>query len=255
MIRRLNYTGRLRILREDARFTILERKDEPASFKAELDLAGYGLLADARVYVEAYRQTSWMRFDFGTVAKVTPPSNTDLVEFDSPAAILFRVRVTSTDGGGGKLLAEADRIRGRKTNEVEEAAEPLLPVMPTDLGAEVWRLDISDTPRLQINRELWDWKAVALAPGFVSLVYPAVLREILNTVLIEDRHFDVDDDGDWRSRWLRFVSLVPGVPDIPAETTDTDKLKEWILDAGSAFCRQQDMLSRFITSWRTEDTR
>jgi hypothetical protein len=255
MIRRLNYTGRLRILREDARFSIVERKDEPASFKAELDLAGYGLPADARVYVEAYRQTSWMRFDFGTVAQIAAPSNTELVEFDSPEAILFRVRVTSTDGGGGKLLAEADRIRGRKTEETEEAAEPLLDVMPADLGAEVWRLDMSDVPTLQINKELWDWRAVALAPGFVSLVYPAVLREILSTILIEEKHFDVDDDGDWRSRWLRFASLIPGVPDVPAETADTGKLKEWILDAVSAFCRQQHMLSRFITSWRTEDTR
>ena len=255
MIRRLNYTGRLRILREDARFIVVERKDEPATFKAEIDLAGYSLPDDAEVSVEAYRQTSWMRFPFGTVAKLTPPSNIDLVEFDSPEAILFRVRVTSTDGAGGTLLAEADRIRGRKTEEVEEAAEPLLPVMPAELGAEVWRLEISEVPRLLINKELWDWKAVALAPGFVSLVYPAVLREILGTVLIEDKHFDVDDTGDWRSRWLRFASLIPGVPDIPAETADPDKLKEWILDAVSAFCRQQRMLSRFVTSWRSEDTR
>jgi hypothetical protein len=255
MIRRLNYTGRLRILREDAHVTIVERKDQPVCFRAELDLAGYGLPTDARVYVEAYRQTSWMRFDFGTVAKVGAPSNTDLVEFDSPEAILFRVRVTSSAGDEGKLLAEADRIRGRKTEETEEAAEPLLPVMPADLGSEVWRLDISDIPRLQINKELWDWKAVALAPGFVSLVYPAVLRDILNTVLIEEKHFDVDDDSDWRSRWLRFASLIPGVPDIPAETHETDKRKEWILDAVSAFCRQQQMLSRFTTSWRMEDAR
>lgn len=255
MIRRLNYTGRLRIVREDARFTVTERKDMAAVFKAELDLSGYGLPEDARVHVEAYRQTSWMRFPFGTVGKLLPPSSTELVEFDSAEAILFRVRVTSSDGTVGKLLAEADRIRGRKTDEVEQDVDPLLPVIPGELGAQVWALEIEESPRLVINRELWDWKAVALTPGFVSLVYPAVLTQILGTILIEDEYFDLDDPDDWRSRWLQFATLIPRVSDIPDPKDKPDDVKVWISDVVSNFCRHQSMLVRFLTFWRPEGTR
>ena len=196
-----------------------------------------------------------MRFSFGTVGGLTTPSDTALSDFDSPDAILFRVRVTSTDGTGGKLLAEADRIRGHRAEEIEETREPLLWVKAEELGAEVWRLEISDRPRLLINRELWDWKAVSRAPQFVSLVYPAVLREILSFILLQEKYFDLDDTGDWRSRWLRFSSLVPGAPDIPEEKEDIDELKEWINEIVSAFCRQQKMMDRFVSAWRSEGAR
>ena len=254
MIRRLNYTGRIRILREDARVLVTDRKDMPAVFKADLDLSGYGLPDEAEVYVEAYRQTLWMRFPFGTIGKLAPPGITELAEFDSPEAILFRVRVTSVDGAGGKLLAEADRIRGRKTEEQEEDVEPLLPVIPGELGAQVWALEIEDEPRLIINKELWDWKAVALGPGFVSLVYPAVFRHTLGAI-IDEGYFEVDDPDDWRSRWLRFATLIPGVPDIPEDKTKPDDLKDWISEVVSSFCRHQGMLGRFLTSWRPEGAR
>ena len=257
MIRRLNYTGRVRILREDARLVIIERPGMPLIFEAGLDLTGYGLPEDASVYVEAYRQIppTWMRFDFGTMAHIEPPPSTELTAFDSAEGILFRLRVTSLADAGGKLLAEADSIRGRKTEEIEETVDPLLPVQPVDLGAEIWSLDTSDGPRLLINRALWDWKAVAVTPAFVSLVYPAVLRQILGTVLLEEKCFEVDDEDYWCSRWLRFASLIPGVPDIPDEQTDPEKIKEWIHDVVSAFSRQQNMLNRVLTFWRPESTR
>jgi hypothetical protein len=254
MIRRLNYTGRVRILREDVRIVVTARDDRPATYTAELDLADYGFPDDARIYVEAYRQTSWMRFPFGTVGTLGPPSSTDLTEFDTPEGVLFRVRITAAGDGSGKLLGEADRIRGRKTDERDEGVEPLLPVRPADLGSEVWQLEISDQPRLLINKDFWDWKAVATAPEFVSLVLPAVLREILRTILVEEKHFDTDDDDPY-SRWLRFTASIPGVPDIPDSKAEDDKLKEWISDAVSAFCRHRGILDRFVTFWRSEGTR
>jgi hypothetical protein len=254
MIRRLNYTGRLRIPREDVRIFVIERQDMPAAFKADLDLSGYGLPDDAKVYIEAYRQTVWMRFPFGTAAKPAQPDSTELTEFDSPEAILFRVRVTSVEGADGKLLAEADRIRGRNTEERDEDVEPLLPVIPGELGAQVWALEIDDRPRLVINKELWDWKAVALAPPFVSLVYPAVFRQILDNIL-GDEYFDTDDPDDWRSQWLRFAMLIPGVPEIPEDKTNSDNLRDWASDVVASFCRQQGMLGRFLMFWRPEGAR
>jgi hypothetical protein len=255
MIRRLNYTGRLRILREDVHVTVTERKEKPPVFKAELDLAEYGLPGDARVYVEAYRQTSWMRFAFGSVGRLAAPEHPELSDFDSLEGILFRVRVTSSDGTNGKLLAEADQIRGRRAEEAEENREPLLTVKPEELGAEVWRLEISDRPRILINKELWDWRAVSLAPPFISLVYPTAFREILGHILLEEKYFDLDDAEYWMSRWLRFATLIPGVPELPAEKSEPDEVKVWINEAVAAFCRRLSMFSRFVMFWRSEDSR
>ena len=72
-IRRINSTGRKKILREDARIFIRSDSDGVLSFDATLNLTDYGLPDDANVFVEVYRQTSFMRFPHGTVATPQPP--------------------------------------------------------------------------------------------------------------------------------------------------------------------------------------
>ena len=112
-IRRLNYTGRKPIHRSDTRITVREYPDRPATFDADLRLGEYKLPAGAYVFVEAYRQATWMRFPFGRVGELTPPPDLEriLTEFESPDRVLFRVRVTSAEGRQGIMLAEADKIR------------------------------------------------------------------------------------------------------------------------------------------------
>src|SRR3989442_1117841 len=95
MIRRINYTGRRRISRDDVKIVLYESNGSPAKFDAKLELASYGLPDDAIIFVEAYRQTFLMRFNFGTVSKIEQPSDHFLAEFESPEGILFRVKVTS----------------------------------------------------------------------------------------------------------------------------------------------------------------
>ena len=126
MLRRFNYTNRVRILHEDVRFSL---HDEGGcwSFDAVLNLGDYELPADALVCVEAYRQTTWMRFDYGTVSEQVVPANRGLTEFDSPEDIRFRVRVTSRgteEDPHGLLLAEADRVQLRSPEDKQEQRQP-----------------------------------------------------------------------------------------------------------------------------------
>jgi hypothetical protein len=72
-IRRLNYTKRKRIAQAHARVALIQRKNPPSEFEVNLALESYSLPAEARVFVEAYRQTTWMRFDYGTVAPISRP--------------------------------------------------------------------------------------------------------------------------------------------------------------------------------------
>src|SRR5260370_36167397 len=95
MIRRINYTGRRRISRDHVKIVVCERSGSPASFEATLDLSSYDLPADATVFVEAYRQTFLMRFNFGISSEIEPPSERFLTEFESTERILFRVKATS----------------------------------------------------------------------------------------------------------------------------------------------------------------
>lgn len=234
-IRRLNFTKRRRILRDDVEI-VLHEQTNPPTFDAHLKLEGYDFPPDARVFVEAYRQTTAARFDFGTVSVPVQPASTSLDEFDSPAAILFRVRVTATSGRKGILLGVADRIRPQQPDEKPDPRIPLLPPKPDDLGEEVWRVEFSSSATyLVINNRLPDWKETTRDPNFRALVFPAAMRRILERILYIDEYTDTEDDHDWHSLWLRFASVLPGSGPIPR---NRDGYDDWIEDAVAAFARR-----------------
>lgn len=250
--RTIRLTGRKRILREHARITIQEDTNSLA-FDAELRLSEYGLPGDAHVFVEAYRQTQYMRFDFGLIQDLRAPDDRHLSDFGSPDGVLFRVKVVTATDPHGLLLAEADQIRPRQSTDEEDTRTSLLPVVADDaLGDEVWRLEFDDQQTLlKINAALGNVKALARDPAFYSLVYPAVLRTVLSHVLLRERHHDTEDTGDWRSCWLRFAASLPGVGKPPAED-DESAIDEWIYDAVSRFCTVHRIRPTFEDFWQGE---
>jgi hypothetical protein len=248
-IRTLNYTNRRRIIREDARITIREEKGAFV-FDAGLSLADYGLPGVARIFIEAYRQTQYMRFDFGQVGAMRIPEDRFLSDFDSVEGVLFRVKVVTSADPRGLLLAEADQIRPRKLTDEDENRIPLLPVTRSDnMGDEIWRLEFDDQQTLlKVNAELGDWQALARAPVFIALVYPAVFRAVLWRILGQENHRDTEDTDDWRSRWLRFAVGLPGVGDPPVQD-DEAKLDDWIDGAASAFARRHNIRAAYERYW------
>lgn len=250
MLRRFNYTNRLRIARSDVSVVVV--KDEVGlAFKADLSvLPSYKLPRDASVCVEAYRQTNWMRFEFGRVDAIQAPPDVRLRIFDSPEGIRFRVKVTKS-GDQHVLLAEADGIPLVLPENDEQNREPLLPVKPADLSGEVYRLDLSGSyPVLEISRQAGAPSEIGRSPAFVSLVYPSVLREILNRVMVIEKHDDDDSLTDWRSRWLRFASSIPGARERPPVDSEDDAKFEWIDEAVSAFARKIHANERFAEFWK-----
>ncbi len=246
MIRRYNYTGRKKLNRADAQVLI---DNGPLRFQAALKLGEYGLPADAKVFVEAYRQTNWMRFDFGTVAATKTPNDRQLTEFDTQEGILFRVKVTAATTPEGRLLAEADQISPIH-QAGEEARDPLLAIKPEDLGEEVFRVDYEDGPPiLKVNNRFGDWRALVRHPAFACFALPQVLREILTRVLWVEEYYDTEDESDWQARWLRFASLIPGSSEPPESKDEKDRFDYWINDAVAAFARMHGMKNRFNMFW------
>jgi hypothetical protein len=248
-IRRINSTGRRKIAREHASVFVTDERDGALTFDATIRLDDYGLPEDAQVFLEAYRQTTFMRFPYGTVRAITPPPATErrLTEFSSRDGLLFRVKITASGERSGLLLAEADRIPLRGDQERPDNRIPLLPPLGQDLGHEVWRVDFSDQtgPLLLVNRQLGDWKAVAGSPMFRSLVYPAAMREVLWRVYKVEGTRAIDDLDDWRCRWLQFAAGLPGLRNPPLDSNEDTDWGDWIDEAVQSFTRHHDVLNLF----------
>jgi hypothetical protein len=95
MIRRLNFTGRKRVSK--AHVTVNLHEDGASRFRVAvgLDLSEYQLPVESRVFVEAYRQTRWQRFDFGLGARFADGAK-PLLGIRSAQGVRFRLRVGAT---------------------------------------------------------------------------------------------------------------------------------------------------------------
>lgn len=248
-IRRINYTGRRRLRLEDIQISVVSGPSGADEIDARISLTGYDLPATARVHVEAYRQTSWMRFEYGTVAHVVAPSDRVLREFETPDGVLFRVKVSSPYGTSGLLLAEADRIRPRSPDEAEDERHSLLPVRPDpNLGDEVFRIDFSGRPLLLVNAGIPNWREAVRGPVFLSLAMPSLLREVLTRILSVEKHFDDEDLSDWRSQWIRYCLLLPGAIALPSDG-EQERIDDWIDEIVASFCRRVHARSHFERYW------
>lgn len=247
MLRRFNYTGRKKILREDVPIS-LQGSKPLWYFQADLNGIGkYELPPDARVFVEAYEQASYMRFDLGTVGNITLLSKESRVlsEFEGSDGMRFRLKVVDSSPEA-KLLAEADGILPLAPEDADENKLPLLPVRHSELGQELWKISFEDgtqnMPTLLVNEIIDDRIAFVRSPAFIALAWPGILREILVRVLIIDGHTDLDDEGDWHSLWLRFARRIVPVASIPSEE---DAAYLWISDVVSAFCNKNGLVTKY----------
>lgn len=247
-VAKFNYTGRLRIKQSDALVTV-HSAGSAFWFSADITLGDYELRGDALVFVDAYRQTKRIRFPFGTVECLRqPPENECQLggEFSTPDGVLFRVNVV--DPTTGMFLAQADRINPDRKG----GRESLLSVIPADLGQECWNVNFEgERPILQINEDIYpDWRSASTSPDFLSLVYPAVLREILNHILRVEGYNGTDEDDSWSSLWLRlaenrFGAGSPPVQDEYEDDIPTEQIDEWIDGAVAGYARREEALRTY----------
>jgi hypothetical protein len=249
VIRRLNYTGRRNIARSAVTIRLLEERDGERAFTAEYDLSGLRFPADARVYIEAYNSDSYMRFAFGSVSEPRVPKDTRLAEITPRPLPKFRLKVVDETRRHGLLLGVADRVIALRRGEDLERKDSLLPVDFVDLGERVWRLDLADSPVLELNKRIESISAAARGSGgFIGLLYPEVLRRILHEIVVVEAHTDPSaGDDDWKTLWLRYACSVPGVEVPPNEAAPDarERRAEWVERAVESFCRARDARRKF----------
>lgn len=213
MKRLINSTGRKKIGLENIIIKIEEGKEpgSPRSFTAQINIPeNLRLDRNARVYLEPYVRSSSMRFDFGTVGRITHPPETILSELDAGSDVLFRLRVVDESGHIGRILAAANEIRPK--NEADESAgrRSLLPLEFTNLGEELWKVSLSGAalPILQINNRVPGLREKLLDDAVLQgSVYPHALRTVLKYIVYDDPG---DEELSWIEDWKAFTEELRG---------------------------------------------
>ncbi len=252
MIRRFNYTNRKRIRRDHVSIRLQHRQGAPESFEADLQLTAYEFPVDSRVFVEAYRKVGCLRFPYGTVGQISPPSDRSLSQLPEPQSAQFRVKVVAPGSPHGKLIGVADKILPMAPEDLKGNRMSLLPVRKARLGEEIWRIDYETGHfTLLVNERIEDHIAFVQQPEFQALAYPAVLRHILRLVLLDGEDVDLDDEeeGGAAGRWLRFAISLPGTPTLPDSIDGSwsqEHREEWVDDATQAFCNRFGFATRLL---------
>ncbi len=251
MIRRFNYTQRKKIVASRVPVTIAPGEDGFYTFDTQVNLRGLNLPKEAKVFIEAYHQFSFMRFPLGEAGDIVLPADRGLRDIDRGALPMFRLKVVDVAGQYGKLLALADKIVPRHAAEETVGQVDLLPVEFYDIGDEVWQLNLTgDRPVLVLNKKIPHIGEISSAdPLFISLVFPEVVRKILNRIVVEDDNTDPrHDETDWSSQWLKFVLKLPGVVHPPSGGGPLvrEEKKDWIEAVIRAFCNRWRTREEFI---------
>ena len=118
-----------------------------------------------------------------------------------------------------------------------------------DLGDQVWKLDLTgDWPAIQVNNQMSSIKEIAKSDeAFIALVYPEIVRQILNEIIESDQLDPEIDEDEWYSLWINFVSSLPGVGSPPTgrEANIKNDQKDWIESAVRGFCDKWHLLDQF----------
>lgn len=245
--RRLNSTERKRIKRDRVTIELAPPRDS-FSFPvatAQMDLSQLGLDSEASVILEAYFRSSSMRFRCGTIDAPKIPQTMILTDVDRGGAIQFRVLVIAPDSSG-RILASAEGLRPLQKSDSPDR-QPLLPLRETDIGEELWRVDIDDRngPWLVINSRASGLAARLRTEVLIQgLILPHALREVLRSLPSE---VDGDGDHDWGKDWRKFLEEID-VPVEPDASTEEDARDEWVEEAVRKFTE----LRRFAALIRSD---
>jgi hypothetical protein len=251
--RRLNYTHRKRITRDQVVISLDKTPEGQLVHEAELALRDE-FPADAEIIVEAHRQERRVRFSYGTIGMPMPPSDTVLRDFGPDERPLFEVKIVAFSAEGqGQLLGLAEGLRPEEGGPRSAKRVALLPVAPKDLGHRPWSLDLSDGPLLQINRAVGNWSEVAASHEFRWLVLPEVVRRVLHYVIVEQRLRDPSDDdlNEWTGQWLHFATTLPGME--PLSDQSEEQIEDWIDNAVEQFCRSRKLMASGKKLFTVED--
>lgn len=247
MIRRLNYTGRKLIPHEKLLINV-RKIDGKRAFNAELKLDALGFPGRSKIYIEPYYKSSYMRFDFGTIEKISQPSINYLSDIPETEQVLFRVKVVDVEEKNGRLLGLAERV-SPKSSEIETIGRtPLLPVdFSKELGYQIYQIFFDEEGNrviLEINSKVENGPEFIRSNEFKSLILPGIVRLIAERIKYQD--YDPESTR-WGDVWLKFFYTKLNVEEKPEyDQYNEGIIDEWIESLVNTFCRKFDVFQNFL---------
>lgn len=253
--RHFNYTHRVRILASKVHVEVERGEDgRYRGFVKKVDFSEHGRHAEdvwkaANVVVEARRVStgSYHQQVLGTVADIQqerPISPIELAEFPDDSEIVFRFKVVDADK---KLLGEVDNIRAGERSQTER--EPLIPLIPTELKEELWKVDNSDEamgPVVLVNKRLPNASGLLTSDPLVcGLIMPQIVRQVLSLIANSEEL----QSEPWAVNWISFADrLGHPLPDPP----DEEIVQDWVENVVGSFTDSFKLATVAETRMRTQ---
>ena len=253
MIRTLNYTKRLTLSSDCVQIKLERAGDNTLVSASQLQLPG-GLPTDGKIFLEAYFQSLFQRFDLGTINVPRMPEGEMAVlrEFYDGCDVQFRLKVVDASGKEGRIAAVCAKINYRSGED--GGRSPIIPVKTVgSLGQEIWRVVYENGFILELNQEITNIKEIITRDRSVrGVILPEVLRIVLTRILFEnlDEESESGPVYEKASKWLELgKSFSGGIEPPPLGGRDHDlDIHNWVNDAVRGFCRRHS----FRSEWEAE---
>lgn len=244
-----NYTGRKRLDNSTFQIEIHEQKKGDSKLKVNLFKENITDIAKGAVtWIEAYLGSKMMRFCLGNWDETDEHTFT-LSDFDVAEHLLFRIKIVDESDAKHPIKGWRDRISPVVYDVNGRQKKSVLPVKPVDLGDIAWRLDWEDSKRpiLFVNSRINDARNVESIvkndPDFSALVFPEVIREVLNRLLLVE-NADEDDENEW----ITFACNLVGAPFEREEGDDyknEELVNKWVENVAQKFGQKTELISRY----------
>ena len=122
----------------------------------------------------------------------------------------------------------------------------MLPLRETDLGDQLWKVDVDYRagPTLLINGTVPGFAAKLREQALLQgLIFPQALRVILAEL---SRAGAEEEDDIWRKDWRTFLDAMNVGPE-PDDPSDPESIEDWIEHAVEVFCAQKNFTGRAKT--------
>lgn len=250
-VKRLNFTNRSKLTREQA--NVLVHPGKPATFEAVLNLSHLCESAGAaRVFIEAYHRTTRMRFPFGTVAHLTPPSQLELrlTEFPDWKDVSFRVKVTDVSESPGRIIAWANNIRPKGAEDDKQS--DLVRWKDADLNGRLWDMEFDEQGPVVLVEKTIGYASVGQDARFIAVAHPEILRRSLTEALMV-QEASGDDPEHWFTAWTKgYLTGKLGLPPVPEDANNIEPRREWIEQAVVAFGRHFKLAGEWLKASETK---
>lgn len=246
MIKRLNFTGRKRIPRDRVDIEVYD--GTPRAFDARIMLENIKLPPDAAVFLEASCAGSNViqRFDYGRVGAIAAPQNPLLSEIEGEN-VFFTLKIVDQTERFGRILGVAENIRPERAGTQTAAGRRgILPIEEVELKQELWKLEFGEHDVcLLVNKNVPGIvDRVCSDPAFYAVVYPEVIRHVLQRAIAENVDLEEADDR-WPVLWLKFGRSLHPERQEPPTPDDTEGREEWVEEVVSRFCEQHALADKF----------